>query len=948
MQAPRLLLPIVLLLTSIPSLGQCTSPIAIDKIQGVKSTTAEVISPCVGQTVQTSGIVTAITATGFFIQTPDASADSNPLTPEGIYVNTGSTPPALVVINNNLQVTGVVSTVPTLNTQSHIPGTEITVNPTTGITLISGNNPPPAAVAISSSNLSPTGGIYQLTPYEGMRVYFTSLRAVSGTGGTLNEATETYTTNGQFYAVMSTSGSTDRPFREPGIDLRDAPIPGAPSGVAQFDDNPERILVDSGTPVGGTPIDVATGATLIGPNGVLDFTSSFDNTYTPARLLLDPNWSRTNVDTSTAMTVQPVSAPAAGQFTVASFNIERFFNTSSADDIYYVPPGVVANNGTTSTGTTFATTAVDVTSAAYTRRVQKTALAICNVLKTPDIIALEGIENQSVATDIATQVNTTCSVAYTAYSTDNATFYTFDNTGISVGFLLKNSTVEKLGFVQGGGCQTYTPPTGCESFTSAMGSTTPITSNDRPWLILNAGIKRTGAKDYPVTLIVNDLADMTGENSTTSTAVRQKKEQQAEEISAYIQTLQAKGQHVISVGNFNAFEFSDGYTDTLATYTNNNVLPSNQVVEPGKSGLVTPALSDMTLQLPQTPQNQRWSYVDNGNAEVLEHFVVTSDVAANAQFAYAHFNADFPAVDLNDATVPTRVSSHDPAIGYFAIPAPALVLFLAPNNFSFGNVTVGTSSSSEAFTLANLGEGPVNITSITASGDFSESNNCPTTLALNGTCTINVVFKPTVAGARTGSLSVVSNAATASATLSGTGAGFTLTDSQGNTSTTVTVAAGATGTATLVYTPFGGFSGTIATTCTAQGTAPIGVTCSAPASFALSGTAAVNQSVSFTTTSRILTGGIALGSLKRSPWSAALILTLVGLLMLLAGRTRRLARISGLLVLLLAIFIPAIGCSGGGGPRNNPNGTPAGSYAYAVTATSGTLSATETVTLVVQ
>ena len=170
----------------------------------------------------------------------------------------------------------------------------------------------------------------------------------------------------------------------------------------------------------------------------------------------------------------------------------------------------------------------------------------------------------------------------------------------------------------------------------------------------------------------------------------------------------------------------------------------------------------------------------------------------------------------------------------------------------------------------------------------------------------------------------------------------------GGASETLEAVALATGTATLVYTPFGGFGGTIATTCTAQGTAPIGVTCSAPASFALSGTAAVNQSVSFTTTSRILTGGIALGSLKRSPWSAALILTLVGLLMLLAGRTRRLARISGLLVLLLAIFIPAIGCSGGGGPRNNPNGTPAGSYAYAVTATSGTLSATETVTLVVQ
>ena len=83
---------------------------------------------------------------------------------------------------------------------------------------------------------------------------------------------------------------------------------------------------------------------------------------------------------------------------------------------------------------------------------------------------------------------------------------------------------------------------------------------------------------------------LTGVNSTTSTSTRQKKELQAEDIAKYIQTLQAAGQHVISGGDFNAFEFSDGYTDTLATYTNTNVLPATQVVQPGVAGLVTPPL----------------------------------------------------------------------------------------------------------------------------------------------------------------------------------------------------------------------------------------------------------------------------------------------------------------------------------------------------------------------
>ena len=213
-----------------------------------------------------------------------------------------------------------------------------------------------------------------------------------------------------------------------------------------------------------------------------------------------------------------------------------------------------------------------------------------------------------------------------------------------VGFLVKN-TVNKLSVTQFGQNQTFTPTT----------STNPITLNDRPWLVLQAGVKRgAGITDYPVTIIVNHMKALTGVNSTTSTSTRQKKELQAEAIATYIQGLQASGTHVISGGDFNAFEFSDGYTDTLATYTNTNVLPSTQVVQPGVAGLVTPPLVDLTLTL---PANQRWSYVEDGSAQVLDHIVITNDLAtAGAHMAYAHVNADFPATAYNDATTPARSS----------------------------------------------------------------------------------------------------------------------------------------------------------------------------------------------------------------------------------------------------------------------------------------------------
>ncbi len=284
--------------------------------------------------------------------------------------------------------------------------------------------------------------------------------------------------------------------------------------------------------------------------------------------------------------MQPVAAKAATEFTVASYNIERFYNTNAADDLYYVPAGVNGYNGPTglaivSTGQTFVSSAADNTAAAYQRRLLKLSLAVRTVLNLPDVVTLEEVENQSVATDIANQINTDAGVAnlYSGFSTDNSTYYTQDGTGISVGFLIKN-TVTNGGVTQYGAKETFTPTS----------STSLTTLNDRPWLVLSAGVKRAGAKDYPVTVIVNHMKALTGENSLTSTSTRQKKELQAEDIARFIQTQQAAGKHVISGGDFNAFEFSDGYIDELATYTNANVLPATQVLQPGVAGLVVPSL----------------------------------------------------------------------------------------------------------------------------------------------------------------------------------------------------------------------------------------------------------------------------------------------------------------------------------------------------------------------
>ena len=1014
------------------TVNQPVATVAISAIQGRKSTTALTVSPYAGQQVTTTGIVTAVIPSAFFIQSQNP--DSDPLTPEGIQIFTGTGKvPAIAVVGNLVQVTGTVATFPAV-TVSHTPATEIT---SPNVTLISTNQPLPLPITLTAAMLTPGGGLYQLTPYEGMRVAVPSLTTSSGTTGSVpnaNESAELATSTGYFFAVIT---GTPRPFREPGIDLRDPAVPGLPANVAVFDDNPERILVDT-VLTGGPSIELSTGAVLANVTGVLDFTFSTDSFYDPSRLLLDATYDRSQV--TAGMTVQPVPLPAANEFTVASFNIERFYNTDATDDLYYVPAGV---NGSTA-GKVSNSQAADLTAAAYARRLQKLSLAVRTVLNSPDVVTLEEVENQNVATAIANQINSDAGVAglYTGFSTDNSTYYTQDGTGISVGFLVKN-TVNSLGVTQFGANEIFTPST----------STSPITLNDRPWLVLNAGVKRAGAKDYPVTVIVNHMKALTGVNSATSTSTRTKKELQAEDIAKYIQTLQAKGTHVISGGDFNAFEFSDGYTDTLATYTNVNVLPATQVVNPGVAGLVNPPLVDLALTI---PAQQRWSYQEDGSAQILDHMVVTPELlAAGAHFTYAHMNADFPQTAYNDATTPARNSDHDVAVGYFTLPAPVMTATLTPAFANFSSA-LSTPSAGQVFTLTNTGEGAISISSITTNGDFAASNSCGSTLAVAAACSINIVFTPTVAGSSTRTLTVVTSGGTYTSSLNGvgvapalptlsgsslvfaatsvgaasaaqtlsvinnasvaipvssiavtgdysqtntcgtsipaagscavsvvfkptvagtragnltvvtagsapatlsaglTGSGvvpsFTIGDGSGSPTTSVTVVAGLSVGTPLTFSPVNGFTGTITITCTtASGTLPTGVACTPPAAFTL-GATAVTQTVTFTTTARTKSSGLALTGHARPTWALIGLLSLSGVLMSFAGRSRRLGRAAGLLTLLLALCMPSMGCgnNGGGGSTTNPGGTPAGSYTFLVNAASGSATNTETVTLNVQ
>ena len=89
------------------------------------------------------------------------------------------------------------------------------------------------------------------------------------------------------------------------------------------------------------------------------------------------------------------------------------------------------------------------------------------------------------------------------------------------------------------------------------------------------------------------------------------------------------------------------------------------------------------------------------------------------------------------------------------VQSPALTF--SASGINVGNVTLGRSAS-QSLTLTNTGSAVLTIASISTSGPFSQTNNCPHSLAAGNACTITVTGTPTAKGPFTGLLTINDNA----------------------------------------------------------------------------------------------------------------------------------------------------------------------------------------------
>jgi hypothetical protein len=276
----------------------------------------------------------------------------------------------------------------------------------------------------------------------------------------------------------------------------------------------------------------------------------------------------------------------------------------------------------------------------------------------------------------------------------------------------------------------------------------------------------------------------------------------------------------------------------------------------------------------------------------------------------------------------------------------APVATIAASNIDFGMVTQGAASAQQPLTLTNSGNAALAISSIAATGDFAETDNCGTGLAISASCRIQVVFTPTAAGMRSGTLTIVDNAAGSpqSVTLQGTGVAPVSVAPGAGGSATATVSSGGTATYDLSLTAAPGFAGNVTMSCSG---APQNATCTVtPATFNLSDGGSAKFSVAVST-SASQSAAIE----RRSPARLAGFGVASLLLLPLLTRVRRGKRCFNLGIAVMCLTFWLSGCGGTSmtTPTNPaPLTTPAGTYQLTVTASASASQVKQSLTLIVQ
>ena len=404
-----------------------------------------------------------------------------------------------------------------------------------------------------------------------------------------------------------------RTFREPGVEFPGLSTPPIPT----WDGNPEVFELDPDKL--GLPNQIIPAGSSFSATGVIGFEFGGYELW-PSALSVDP--------APLPISVRPREL---GELTVGTLNVFRLFD--DIDD----PADADGRDDTV------------VSTAEYQLRLSKFSDYILAVLGAPDILAVQEVESLTVLGDLAARIEADDpSVIYTALLVEGNDIGTID-----VGFLVRdNITVDAV---------TQVDPD--------VTFFNPITMednilHDRPPLLLEANCELQFGS-FPIAVMAVHNRSLGGIDGSEGLRVRVKRLLQAESIASKVKDLQTADPDVrlVVTGDFNAFEFTDGYVDSLGVIKG-DLDPSTSLVcsEVACSGdLVEPNLDNVVLTL---PDDDRYSFIFRGNAQVLDHALTSAKLAGEVTgIAYGRGNAD-AAFDLINDVGPLRSSDHDGLVIY--------------------------------------------------------------------------------------------------------------------------------------------------------------------------------------------------------------------------------------------------------------------------------------------
>ncbi|MGH3345251.1 MAG: lamin tail domain-containing protein [Carbonactinosporaceae bacterium] len=565
------------------------------------------ISPRNGHQVSdVRGVVTADRSNGFWYQDP--CPDTDVATSEGLFVFTSTAPS--VAVGQEVSVSGSVSEFrPGGASSDNLTTTEITgpsvtilgARPVPAPTVVGtgGRVPPATVIDDDAAGSVETSGTFDPTT-DGIDFY----ESLEGMRVQLGNPVAAGPRNSFGEVPVLGDGGANAAVRTArgGIVLR------------QGDPNPERVLLDDAALAGSTPSGVNTRDRFSAPAvGVLDY--SFGN----FKLQLTTAIGRVNGGLAKEGTL----APGAGQLSVATFNVENLDPTDPQTKFDGLAQTIVSN------------------------------------LAAPGIIAVEEVQdNDGPANTSVVDAAQTWNQLIAAIAAAGGPTYAFrqidpvdDQDGgepggnIRVGFLFRTDI--GLTFASGS-------PGGSTTAVGAVDSGTP---GDRVGLTHNPGrINPTSAAfdtsrkplvgkfsfgGRPLFVIANHWNSKGGDDALfgrfqpprrTSETQRGQQAGQVADFTRQILAIDPQARVVVA-GDLNDFEFS------TAVQT-----------------LVGAGLTDLPATL---PDEERYTYVFEGNSQVLDHILLSSSLASAPHgYDVVHVNAEFA----------DQLSDHDPQVARLTLP----------------------------------------------------------------------------------------------------------------------------------------------------------------------------------------------------------------------------------------------------------------------------------------